>query len=194
MPIVILEGLTGAGKSSTLEALQAALQARGHNHKIIYEEETFGELMDELANGVEDSALCHRLEAVLAGLSQGPELVILERFHPSYFALRPEWELYEAIDQRLDELGAQLVLLTYPPEKVVSRALYRNERESEGWSQGFIDLYGSEAAALSALSSSLRLRTEAVHMSALPLLTIDTSSMDWAGTANAILDWAQSSV
>lgn len=201
MPILILEGLTGAGKSSTLAALAQQLAAAGASCRIVYEEESFGELMDELADPQSATdghpGLCRRLEVILgeleAPVSPMPAWVILERFHPSYYALLPEWERYAAIDARLAALGAKLVLLGYPEDLIRTRALYRGEREAEGWSTGFIALYGSEQAALDALISSWRLRAEACERSAMPCLRLDTSDRDWDATAAAIRVWGTES-
>lgn len=195
MPLLILEGLTGAGKSSTLEYLVSQLAAAGRSLTIFYEEESFGELMDELAeaNGQAYPGMLRRLEAILAQLpAQTAEWVILERFHPSYYALLPQWELYQAIDARLAELGARQVLLGYPPELVAARALYRHERDSEGWSEGWLRMHGSEAGAIEVLTSSLNQRREAVARSALPSLQLDTSAQDWPAVAAAIVSWGES--
>lgn len=194
MPLVILEGLTGAGKSSTLAALVQQLQAQSAELQIVYEEETFGELMAEMAIRKENP--CHRLQTILARLqtdtagAQPKKWLLLERFHPSYYALLPDWSLYQAIDQQLAALGARLVLLGYPAEALASRALYRMEREAEGWSQGFLALYGSEALALAALETSRCQRIEACQLSALTCLEIDTSQQIWDVYATRILDWA----
>ncbi|HEY9841586.1 MAG: hypothetical protein ACAI44_08975 [Candidatus Sericytochromatia bacterium] len=192
MSLLILEGLTGAGKSSTLAELKTLIEASGQRLKIFYEEESFGELMEELAvAGGTFAGLCHRLEEILERLPElSADWVILERFHPSYYALCPDWELYRQIDDRLAQLQTRLVLLSYPEALAHARALYRSEREAEGWSAGFIARYGSETLALDALHSSLRLRAEAVSLSRLQTLTIDTSDQDWQGAARRILDWA----
>ena len=193
MPLLVIEGLTGAGKSSVLTALSEGLQARNASCSIIYEEETFGELMDELNQPEPPADLLWRLNAVLAGLSAlTSDWVILERFHLSYYALLPEWERYRVIDQQLVSLSARLVLLSYPPEMVSERALYRHERE--GWSEGYIALYGSEQAALEALQTSLIQREQAFNLSQLPKLRLDTSAADWKQTAVELMRWVQISV
>lgn len=189
MPLLVIEGLTGAGKSSVLAALSEGLQARDASCSIIYEEETFGELMDELNQPEPPADLLWRLKSVLAGLpEQTSDWIILERFHLSYYALLPEWERYREIDQQLVSLGARLVLLSYPPERVSERALYRHERV--GWSEGYIALYGSEQAALEALQTSLSQREQAFSLSQLPKLRLDTSDRDWPAYAEHIRRWA----
>ncbi len=51
MRILIIEGVTGAGKSETLRALgrQSAFAARLGPGRVISEEDTLGEVMDEIA-------------------------------------------------------------------------------------------------------------------------------------------------
>lgn len=188
MRLLLLEGLTGAGKSSTLASLQRRLRSAGAACAIFYEEATFGELMDELAAGVSGPQLCWRLETVLAMLPPpGVDWVILERFHPSYYALHPQWELYAGIDARLAQLGARLVLLDYPDDRLAERALYRHERS--GWSDGWLQRAGSETAALAELGASLQARREAAARSRLPVLRLDTSARDWEQAAAAIQAW-----
>ncbi len=190
MSLLVIDGLTGTGKSSVLTALISRLKTLQASYRVIYEEETFGELMDEIRAGVPEN-FCWRLKAVLNKLSElQTDWVILERFYLSYYALVPEWARYSEFDQQLNKLGAQLVLLTYPPERVAQRALYRYERQ--GWAEGYIDLYGSEAATLEALQTSLKQREKAFELSQLPKLKIDTSASDWTAYAELIQNWVSS--
>ena len=113
---ILLDGVTGAGKSQTLAALEkhpkfAALLGNG---RVFMEEETLGEVMDELTEpNVPPSQHLWRLENVMAELTRAastqndPYGYVLERFHFSYYTLLPEWDLYQAIDRPLKALGAR---------------------------------------------------------------------------------------
>ena len=74
---ILLDGVTGAGKSQTLAALEkhpkfAALLGNG---RVFMEEETLGEVMDELTEpNVPPSQHLWRLENVMAELTHAPRL------------------------------------------------------------------------------------------------------------------------
>src|SRR5262245_28730543 len=120
---LLLEGVTGSGKTRTLQALQAhpAFQALMRRGRVFVEEETFGEFMDEVRQPEpQPGHRYRRLGQVLhtveqaAGADGAPYAYVLERFHPSYYALEPEWGRYDAIDQRLRALNCKAVLLSFP--------------------------------------------------------------------------------
>lgn len=112
--------------------------------------------------------------------------VILERFHPSYYAQIPEVERYTAYDQRLAEWGFTLVLLDLPDQALKARSLYRYEREAEGWIAGNLSFYGSEAEAIAAFQLSQQRRREYARLSQMPVLQLDTSAQNWATLAAAL--------
>src|ERR1700736_4265968 len=126
MPGIILEGLTGAGKTHTLEALQKhpsfpTLLQKG---RIVFEEETLGELVVELKDPtIPPTERCARLNHVLYEIQQETaalpheSVFVLERFHHSYYALIPNWSLYSAIDQALNALHYKTVLLDYSADQ-----------------------------------------------------------------------------
>ncbi|NOU26263.1 MAG: hypothetical protein HOO96_00015 [Polyangiaceae bacterium] len=181
---IILEGLTGTGKSHTLSALQRLHLAPS---LIVPEEETFGDLMAELATApLEPEVLVRRLRTVCDGLprdrSQG---FILERFHLSYFALVPAWSFYEAIDAELAELGISIVLLTLPEEALETRSFRREEHDGADW-QNLAAHYGSSDKAMVALQTSRARRLEALKYTRLRHSVIDTGDKDWDRYAKAI--------
>jgi len=181
---VILEGLTGAGKSSTIAAMRRLSLLPGF---FAPEEETLGEVWDEIqADAIEQKPLVRRLDAVIARLhAEKPDSFLLERFHFSYFSLVPTWSHYDAIDSALHALGVTIVLLTIPEEKLRERSLMRREHGGTDW-QGMISHFGSEAAAIEQLRASQERRLEALAKTRLPAVTIDTSSEDWESVARAI--------
>ena len=93
---LLLEGVTGSGKTQTLKALRAhpafsALMDRG---RVFLEEATFGEFMDELRQSESrPGSRYRRLDHVLRELEQEASAgssaygYVLERFHLSYYAL-----------------------------------------------------------------------------------------------------------
>lgn len=186
---LLIEGVCGTGKSSLIAALEQRAKAEGLPCQVFSEEETFGELMDELQAPPPDWSLCQRLDALLKSLPSRMNAngwVILERFHPSYYAQIPEVERYTAYDQRLAEWGFQLVLLDLPDQALKARSLYRYEREAEGWIAGNLSFYGSEAEAMAAFQLSQQRRRDYARLSQMPVLQLDTSAQNWATLAAAL--------
>ncbi len=176
----ILEGLTGTGKSETLAALTASGAAPA---LLISEDDTFGDAMLEIERGQID---LHRLVAICDRLErEQPSDFLLERFHFSYFALAPQWNLYRDIDARLAALEANVVLLVLPEAELRSRSLMRKEYSEQDW-QGFVGHFGSEEAALRALRDSQARRVEALSLSALPSRIVDTSAKSWSVYADVL--------
>jgi hypothetical protein len=108
----------------------------------------------------------------------------MERAHYSYYALLPQWDLYNNFDNELARLNPHVFLLWIPEGLLKSRSLLRLERQ--GWSDGFLTLYGSESAALGAVRASQNARYEAIQKSAIPNTVIDTAAMEWERYANCI--------
>jgi hypothetical protein len=111
---ILLEGVTGAGKTQTLRALMhhpefPKLLGSG---RVFDEDETFGEVMAEIQkSGTADHRHFRRLERILALLERHDRSIrgragfVLERFHLSYYALLPDWNLYAVFDERLARLN-----------------------------------------------------------------------------------------
>ncbi len=185
---IILEGLTGTGKSSTLAAMHRAALTPA---LVVPEDDTFGDLMDELARGpLDTSRLTHRLDAITTRLErERPPEVLLERFHLSYYAQVPDWARYRELDLRLADLGVSLALLVVPDAVLKARSLCRAEYGDTDW-QGFVAHYGSEHNAIEALRRSQDRRLEALTRTQLPHLTVDTSGLDWDTYALTIARWS----
>lgn len=175
---VVLEGLTGTGKSSTL----AAMSRLGLVPKLVVpEEDTFGDFMTEMEAG---NVSLHRLEAAMERV-RGEPAFLLERFHFSYYAMLPEWDRYAALDARLAEAGVRGVLLTIDEALLKPRSLMRAEYKDSDW-QGFSDHFGSEEAALAALRTSQARRVEALAKTRMTWTAIETGSRDWEAIARAV--------
>lgn len=186
---LLIEGVSGTGKSSLIAALQARAAVDGHTCLVISEDETFGELMAELQAPAPGWNPCYRLDELLTHLPQRiwPEAcVILERFHPSYYAQIPEFERYQRYDQVLAEWGFELILLDLPDQALAARSLYRYERQAEGWIEGNLQFYGSEAQAIQAFQVSQQHRRDYAHMSQMPVQIWDTSDQNWEALANTL--------
>jgi thymidylate kinase len=187
---LILEGVTGAGKSSTIAELATIA-----TFKRFDEDATFEDFMGDLARDrqVARSKAVERLNRVLdAASAADSQHVLFERFHFSCVALDGEWEPYDSVDRRCAEFGVKVVLLTIPQSQLAARSLYRAEYNGRDW-QGFLERYGSEASALEELEQSQRRRIEALRRSRLEHLRIETAARDWPLYARQIAQWTLSS-
>jgi RimJ/RimL family protein N-acetyltransferase len=182
---IILEGLTGTGKSHVIAAMRRSGRLPD---AVLGEEETFGDLMDEIDAGDPVPDLLRRLDLVRARLAR-EDRYLVERLHPSYYALLPEWSYYRELDASLASSGARLVVLTVPPALLRERCLLRREHGGSDW-QGFLERYGSEDGALRALRVSQDRRLEAVALTSMPGLVVDTAAMDWDACAASLAAFA----
>ncbi len=192
--ILIIDGITGVGKSSVLREVRARLEAgQGPAPQVILEDETLGQIMEQVRDPAwRDAPTFEALERVLdrmeRQLAEEPSRrFIVERFHLTTYALFPMWELLERFDARLARLGAAQVLLSYPEALAEQRAIERPDRQEEGWAEGMDTWYGSRAAAVEAVVQSQRRRWEGLRQSALPFLHLDTREGDWPGYAATLL-------
>jgi hypothetical protein len=193
---LIIEGVTGAGKSELISAMQrnAGLVDLLGSGRIFTEEETFGEFMTEMHEPNRlDTELCRRLAAVIEDLktgrkAYGPDYAfILERFHLSYYALLPDWELYRGFDQTVGRMTCKTVLLTYPDSHAQVRALYRPDRRGTRWTAEMLQTYKTPEGVAEAIALSQRRRREALKLSLLPSMELDTARMNWDDLANQVL-------
>jgi hypothetical protein len=185
---LVVEGVTGAGKTQTLRALMARTAMR--EAVLVPEEETLGEFMDEELGdpAMAPAAKLWRLRRVLErvrGAEAGVRFLI-ERFHPTYYALLGDWALVAPIDDELAARGFRLVVLTVGDGALTERALHRVDRAGTAWASEMVAAFGSEAAAVAAIRASQARRVEALARTRLPWLRIDTSAMEWEGYAGEI--------
>ncbi|MGC4119915.1 MAG: hypothetical protein QM765_36125 [Myxococcales bacterium] len=139
---------------------------------------------------MEPSLLTRRLTQVCARVVEaGTPSFLIERFHLSYFALVPRWELYRDLDAKLAAEEVGLVLLRIADEALRERSLMRREHGGTDW-QGFIAHYGSEQRANDALKASQDRRLEALARTRMRHLVIDTGGQDWEAYASGIASWA----
>ena len=187
MSVVIVEGLTGTGKTSTIEALQSLAEFRWFD-----EEATFDDCMTEFEDDREAAArrardrMARILDVVEA--NDPPHRFLLERFHFSQLALGSERHWYETIGARCSALRARVAVLTLPDSALAARSLYRREYGNEDW-QGLIASSGSETAALETLRGAQARRIEAVAESGLEYSLVDTSAAAWERYALEIAVW-----
>lgn len=190
MPILVLEGVAGTGKTAVLRVLQVTRPAA-----LVYPEaETFGAYWDQLQGPPDGSSAVAVLKRVLDRVEQAPRdvLQVVERFHPSYFALLPPWELYASVDARLAALGARMVILDYDPARLAERSLHRPEKAPD-WADGYIQMSGGEAVAVGALAKTRHQRLGTLRLTALPATVIRTDSQDWPAITRQVLSFALSS-
>lgn len=187
MAVLILEGVTGAGKTSTIGALQSIAA-----FELIDEETTFDGFV-EAFNADPITASAHarnRLAALLNKIeaSDRSRNYLLERFHFSQLALGSDWKWYRDIDERCAVLRCRVVVMTLPDEHLASRSLYRAEFDGKDW-QNLIGSHGSEEKALGALREAQSARIRSIEQSRLPCRFIDASAKDWQRYATEISRW-----
>ena len=197
MTCILIEGVTGSGKTQTLQALMhhkgfSALLGSG---RVFAEEETFGEVMSEIEeSGISNEHYLRRLTHILGlvetqvASSRDQTGFVLERFHLSYYALIPDWELYAGFDERLARLNCLTVLLSIPEQDVAHRCLDRKDRAGTSWTEDMITHFGSRESVLGAVTQSVRRRRQAARMSRLPLIEIETGSGSWSDYASEIVE------
>jgi thymidylate kinase len=186
--LLILEGVTGAGKSSTIKALQSIAA-----FNLIGEETTFDDFMNAFSRDPDTaSSLARgRLAAILDEVERADRSrdYLLERFHYSQLALGSDWKWYREIDARCAALEGKVVVLTVPDDLLASRALYRAEYDGADWQQ-FVPRFGSEDKALGAIRAAQSARIAGVKQSALPFRLLDTSAQAWDRYASEIASYA----
>ena len=185
MSVVILEGVTGAGKSSTIAALQAMA-----SFQLYGEDLTFGDFMSQFWRDADEAArrTSQRLTRILNEIDPKRDYM-LERFHFSQIAVGSDPAYYRDINDRCLSIHCKVAVLTVPDERLRSRSLNRTEYGGEDW-QSLIEHYGSEEAALRVLRQAQDRRIEAVENSGLTFCLFDSSTMAWDEYAHAIGRWA----
>jgi hypothetical protein len=192
---LIIEGIAGAEKTTIFKSLQTHDGFLKYAPKIsVFEEEkTLGNLVPELRDSkMSDLDRCDRLWSVLqiveAKLERG-DFVVLERFHHSYYALMPRWELVEQIDKIICDLDFACVFLDYLPSFVEERFFYRPEMHNDGWTTGLEEWYGSKQAAIEACLESKSNRLKSLKLSNIPTLKLNTMNKDWGKFCDKIVDF-----
>jgi thymidylate kinase len=193
--VLIVEGVTGAGKSSLIRALQAACPGSpgAIGLRVIDEDATLGKLMSDVSTPAWRAsptfpALDAALETARRWRAETPgALILLERFHLTPYALSVPWPALDRYDRALAELGAVHVLLDYPPALVEERSIRRVDRSDEEWASPMIAQYGTLEAAVRAVRRSQERRRSALTRSRLSFLHFDTSGQRWQAYASTIL-------
>lgn len=187
---LIIEGVTGAGKSSVINCLKESPMLK--NALFVSEDHTLGELFSELQNdSISPNKHLRRLDKVLIELESVEGSIVLERFHHSYYALGLDWKILRAIDERLVQFKFKTALLDMPESEFTKRSLKRVERKSEEWEQGFLKLYGNQKSAIEAFKESQQRRKDALKLSNLKCQVFSTMEMDWARTSREILSFLE---
>jgi hypothetical protein len=182
---LIIDGVTGAGKTQTIRNLRNSPDFA--SMQFIDEDSILGDVMEHIDDPTRDNrAKWAPLFRVLDQIDSKPVRYLLERFHPSFFALVPDWDLFQGVDRALARMNFRVVLLHYDEEAISKRGLNREDRLGTGWIEGMKRSYGGEAAAVKAISVSQRRRFDCADKSELPSLAIDTTDMEWPRYAEAI--------
>lgn len=187
MGIAIIEGLTGTGKTSTIETIRALT-----TFELIDEEATFDDFVTEFLAKPDAAArqattgmatILDKIEA-----QRSSRCYVLERFYFSHVALGSPWSFYKGLDERCASLKIKVIVLVIPVEEIVHRSLYRTEHVGRDW-QKLIDHYGSEREALRTLSRAQAARIQAVAESRLEHRIVDTREKQWRRYAAEIAEW-----
>lgn len=187
MSVIIVEGVTGSGKTSTIKALRSLVTFQHFG-----EEATFNGFMRDFAADPELAArrARDRMATVLDAVetANDSQRYVFERFHFSQLALGSDWKWYKPLDERCATLDCKVVALTVPDDQLASRSLYRAEYGDTDW-QGLVEHAGSEQGALKRIRRAQESRLDAIRMSRLEHLIIDTTAGDWIRYACEIADW-----
>lgn len=188
---VIIEGLSGTGKSTLVKLLQAnplIVQSKNSRIRVFDEDLTLGELVTEMRTvNIPDSERCNRLLNLLPPIEQAiknREFVLLERFHLSYFALMPTWSLVQQVDDYIARLNIGLVLLHFPDNLIESRCF--SHPENPYLERELINWYSTKQKAIEAFTVSQQNRCKAITLTGLQTLTIDTGKRNWQSYTNKI--------
>ena len=204
---IVLEGVTGAGKTQTLRALAAhpAFAALVRCGRVFPEEDTLGPFLAEFSNPQRGAdGRDAQLRRVVAGLRRSSSVArdrygagygyVLERLHPSAYALMPDRDRYDPFDHVLDALNAKVVLLGIADDEIERRALTRVERRhTRGATRvaELTDAFGSRERVAEAIAAAQARRRAYATLSRLPFLEIDTTAMAWDAYADQIVRfWA----
>jgi thymidylate kinase len=192
---LIIEGVAGTGKSTLLSTLKnsSLLRELSPGFQIIDEDQTTGDLVSELQDDtLTERQRCHRLYQLLPKIKEAKaknQFLILERFHPTYYALMPDCELVDEFDKELAELGFGLILLDVPDYAIVNRSFFRPEMESQNWQKVLIQLYGSQKDAVKAFIASQENRRNFCIKTKMPVLQINTVEKSWQQYHDQVMDF-----
>ncbi len=178
--ILIVDGVTGSGKTSTIQWL---MSRHGSSITFISEDQTLGSIMEDIRDTEWRAhprfpALESVLDRIEREIADEPNrLFLIERFHLTSYALFPIWDCFRTYDNRLRKLGSAIVLLSYPTELAEQRSIMCFEREK--WAESMDEWYGSREKAIKAVQLSQGFRFEALSHTSLPFLHVDTRNKDW---------------
>lgn len=193
--LLVMEGVTGAGKTSTIAAMRARCDTEGTRLEVVDEDVTLGTFLDDVRDP--QWRRQPRFPGLDAGLADANRLrardphalVVLERFHLSAYALLPRWASVARYDRALAALGALQVLLDFAPREAEARAILRPDRD--GWAGDMDTHYGSRREAIGSVLRSQAMRRRALLLSELPYLHMSTGDADWDARARAVLAFAR---
>jgi hypothetical protein len=198
---LLIEGISGAGKTTVLTGLRSRLPSLTQEAHLLFTEQYTQRLVTSATEktGLYESViklLCHYV-TFLEGLkrrydvsifSSHPRRVsidvafLFERFHLGQYILQgfePD-DAFSGLDDRLAVLGAKLVVLTIPENLIFERCVVSTQRfRGSGWKDyqaaWKLDNDGIVARYIDEQFNLLRL----ARMSAIPLQVIDTADQDW---------------
>ncbi len=189
---IIIEGISGAGKSKVISEIKKIMAGRPTEKlEVIHETRTYGELMDELKDASRtDRDRCERLDSVCELIAcETGKFFIIERFHPSYYAVMPDRALYEKIDSQMAAMGFKLALLSYRDENLRERA-FNHADGGPGLDERIEKYFGGASAAMDKFVDSKRKREEYLKLTRMEHIVIMTDEMNWHEYAVRILEFA----
>ena len=199
--IAIIDGVTGAGKSSVLRLLAEATRNGNWGEVIVIDEDrTLGSIMDQYQTPEwQANPTFEAIESTIAFLEETcaepgakAKLILVERLHLTTYALFPRWDKLSVFDERLARLDAVNVLLTFPSREVEARSIERSDRLDQDWAAMMDRWLGSRGNAVREIRRSQQRRWRALTLSRLPFLHVDTSRREWTRYARTIASFLQS--
>lgn len=179
MKNIIIEGVSGSGKTTILKEITKILNSNKINHKIFSEDITFGDFMTEIKENKTKNKL-FRLHEINNKIKEtNDKVIILERFHLSYYAITGNWEQYKIIDEYLAENNFVLILLSYNNNFIFDRAINHFDIKDKVLLDDFINYFGSFDNMLKSYEESQNRRLNALNKTKLKYLNIDTSERKW---------------
>lgn len=189
--LLIIEGVTGTGKSRTIAKLVEWGRRAGQPVHVIDEDFIMGSFLEDVRiPSWRERPVFPGLDAGFAAAERALRedertLVVLERFHLTVYALFSHWRLVQRYDRALHALDAAQVLLDYRPALIEQRSVLCPERS--GWTDEMDQYYGGRRLAIAAVRQSQAKRRRALLLSELPYLHLDNSGGNWDDCVAAIL-------
>lgn len=210
---LLIEGISGAGKTTVLNGLRGRLPSLAQEAHLLFTEQYTQRLVTCTTDKAELYEIVTKLLShyvtFLEGLKSRYDVSIFpshprrlsidvaflfERFHLGQYILRgfaPD-DTFSDLDSRLAVLGAKLVVLTIPENLIYERCVLSTQRfRGSGWKE-YQAAWKLDNGGLVARYTEEQLHLcRLARMSAIPLQVIDTADQDWVRIESEVFDYWQ---